>query len=60
MGEIRIQLFLAEDSNPSLFNRLHEFQFIADVPVDTNLKASEVKQIFKNVVKKMRNIDFDT
>lgn len=25
MGEIRIQLFLAEDAVPTLFNRLHEF-----------------------------------
>ena len=50
---------MAEDASPSLFNRLHEFEFIADVPVDTSLKASEVKANFKTLLKKIRNIDLD-
>lgn len=29
------------------------------MPVDTNLKASEVKLIFRNVLKKLRDIDLD-
>jgi hypothetical protein len=59
MGEIRVQLFLSEDAIPSLFNRLHEFEFIADVPIDTNLKASEVKGMFKSLLKKLRGLELD-
>lgn len=29
------------------------------MPIDTNLKASEVKSIFKDLLKKLKNVDID-
>lgn len=56
MGEVRIQLFLASDAAKEHYNRLHQFQFIADVPIDTNLKAGEVKAVFLNILKKTKEM----
>lgn len=42
-GEIRVQLYLASDAADDVYNRLHEFQFVADVPINGQHKASEVK-----------------
>ena len=39
-GEVRIQLFFAFNAEKQLYNRLHEFQFIADVPINKEWKAS--------------------
>ena len=30
------------------------------MPIDTNLKASGVKEVFKNTVKKLRNVELDS
>lgn len=30
------------------------------MPIDTNLKASEVKAIFKGLLKKLKNMDIDS
>jgi hypothetical protein len=57
LGEVRIQLFLATDAATELYNRLHEFEFIADVPIDTNLKASDIKQLFAGILMKTRGIE---
>ena len=59
-GEVRVQLFLAFDAPNQMFNRLHEFQFIGDVPVNGLHRASEVKELFKKVVKKYRDLDLET
>lgn len=48
---------MASDASVSTFNKLHEFDFIADVPIDTTLRASEVKLQFKNILKKIKNIE---
>jgi hypothetical protein len=52
-----VQLFLASDAGKELYNRLHEFEFIADVPVDTNLNASDAKLLFLALLKRTRGIE---
>lgn len=56
-GEIRIQLFIATDASEECYNRLHEFEFVADVPINGQYKASDVKEIFCSVLKKYKNMD---
>ena len=58
-GEIRIQLFLGQDAAVDQYSRLHEFEFICDVPLDTTMKASEAKQLFRSVLKRLKNVDTD-
>jgi hypothetical protein len=41
--EVRVQLYLATDAKESSYNRLHEFEFVAEVPINGQWKASEVK-----------------
>ena len=59
MGEIRVQLFLASDAAVELSNRLHEFEFLADVPVDSAHRASQVKVKFAQVVQQLRGLELD-
>ena len=40
-------------------NRLHEFEFIGDVPVNGLHRASEVKELFMKVMKKYRDMDLE-
>ena len=56
-GEVRIQLFFAYDADRELYNRLHEFEYIVDVPINGQWKSSEVKAVFAKIVKKYRDMD---
>ena len=56
-GEVRIQLFFAYDADREQYNRLHEFEYIVDVPLNGQWKASEVKSVFAKIVKKYRDLD---
>jgi hypothetical protein len=40
-----------------VFNRLHDFEYIADVPISGQLKASEAKEVFAKVVKKVKGLE---
>ena len=50
---------MAYDAPIEMSNRLHEFEFIGDVPVNGLHRASEVKDLFAKVMKKYRDMDLE-
>ncbi len=50
-------MYFANSAPEDIINRLHEFDFISEVPINGAWKASEVKEVFIKVVKKFRGIE---